>query len=93
LARNLGADAFIISTAVDAVYLNFGKENQKPIRSATLPNIKRYMAEGHFTPGSMKPKIEAIIQFLENGGERVIITSPENLLKATEGEAGTTITK
>jgi carbamate kinase len=51
------------------------------------------MEEGHFKPGSMKPKIEAIIQFLENGGKKAIITSPENLLKAMEGEAGTTITK
>jgi carbamate kinase len=93
LARNLGADTFIISTAVDAVYLNFGKENQKPISRARLPEIKRYMAEGHFKPGSMQPKIEAIIQFLENGGKQAIITSPENLLRAVKGESGTTITK
>jgi carbamate kinase len=91
LARNLGANTFIISTAVDAVYLNFGKENQKPISCAGLPEIKRYMAEGHFMPGSMKPKIEAIIEFLENGGERAIITSPENLPRAIKAEAGTTI--
>jgi carbamate kinase len=93
LARNLSADTFIISTAVDAVYLNFGKENQKPIRRATLPEVKRYMAEGHFKPGSMKPKIEAIIEFLEDGGKKAIITSPENLLKAVRGESGTTIVK
>ena len=91
LARNLGADTFIISTAIDSVYLNFGKENQRPIRRATLPEVKRYLAEGHFKPGSMKPKIEAIIQFLENGGKRAIITSPENLLKAVREECGTTI--
>jgi carbamate kinase len=93
LAKNLGADTFIISTSVDAVYLNFGKENQKPISRADLPEMKRYLAEGHFKPGSMKPKIEAIIQFLEYGGKKAIITSPENLLKAIKGEAGTTITK
>jgi carbamate kinase len=93
LARNLGADIFIISTAIDSVYLNFGKENQKPIRQATLPEIKQYLKEGHFKPGSMKPKIEAAIQFLEGGGKKAIITSPENLLKATRGEAGTTLTK
>jgi carbamate kinase len=91
LARNLGANTFIISTAVDAVYLNFGKANQKPISRADLLEIKRYMAEGHFKPGSMKPKIEAIIEFLEHGGERAIITSPENLSRAIKGEAGTTI--
>jgi carbamate kinase len=93
LARSLGADAFIISTAVDAVYLNFGKENQKPIRRAGLSEIRQYMKEDHFKPGSMMPKIEAIIEFLEGGGNKAIITSPENLLRAVKGEAGTTITK
>jgi carbamate kinase len=91
LARNLSADTFIILTAVDAAYLNFGKENQTPIRVATLSQIKEYMAEGHFKPGSMKPKIEAIIQFLEGGGRKAIITSPKNLLRAIKEEAGTTI--
>jgi carbamate kinase len=93
LARNLGADTFIISTAVDAVCLNFGKENQSPIRQATLPEMKQYLAEGHFKPGSMKPKIESVIQFLEGGGKKAVITSPENLLKSVRGECGTTITK
>jgi len=91
LARNIGADTLIISTAVDAVYLNFGKENQRPIRHAMLPEIKQYLGEGHFKPGSMKPKIEAIIEFLEGGGQKAIIASPENLLKAVRGESGTTI--
>ena len=93
LARNLGADTFIISTAVDSVYLNFGEENQKPIARATVSEIKKYMAEGHFKPGSMLPKIEAIIEFLEGGGKKAIITSPKNLLRAVRGKAGTTITK
>jgi carbamate kinase len=93
LARNLGADTFIISTAVDEVYLHFGEANQKALRQVTLSEMKGYMNEGHFKPGSMKPKVEAIIQFLEGGGEKAIITSPENLLKAVRGEAGTTITK
>lgn len=93
LATDLGADTFIISTAVDAAYLNFGKENQKPIGHATLPEMKRYLAEGHFKPGSMKPKMEAIIQFLEDGGQKGMITSPENLLKTVRGECGTTIVK
>jgi len=92
LARSIGADTFIISTAVDTVFLNFGQKDQKPIRHATLLEIKQYLKEGHFKPGSMKPKIEAIIQFLEAGGQRAIITSPEHLLKAVKGEAGTTIT-
>jgi len=92
LGRNLGADTFIICTAVDEAYLHFGEANQKALRQVTLSEIKQYLAEGHFAPGSMKPKVEAIIQFLEGGGEKSIITSPENLLKAVRGEAGTTIT-
>ncbi|MBM4277085.1 MAG: carbamate kinase [Deltaproteobacteria bacterium] len=91
LARNIGADTLIISTAIDAVYLNFGKTDQRAIRQTTLPEIKQYLKEGHFKPGSMKPKIEAIIAFLEGGGKKAIITSPENLLNALKGEAGTTI--
>jgi carbamate kinase len=93
LASGLGADTLIISTAVDAVYLNFGQEDQRPLSGVLLPEIKRYLEEGHFKPGSMKPKIEAVIQFLESGGEKAIITSPENLLRAFKGKAGTTITK
>jgi len=93
LARRLGADTFIISTAVDSVYWNFGKKNQKAITRASLPEIKQYMTGGQFKPGSMLPKIEAIIEFLEDGGKKAIITSPENLLRTVKGEAGTTITK
>ncbi|MGE5841286.1 MAG: carbamate kinase, partial [Deltaproteobacteria bacterium] len=93
LASGLGADTLIISTAIDAVYLNFGQKDQRPLSRVSLLEIKRYLEEGHFKPGSMKPKIEAIIQFLENGGEKAIITSPENLLSAYKGQAGTTITK
>lgn len=91
LARNIGADTLIISTAVDAVYLDFGKANQKPVHHATFSEIKQYLQEGHFKPGSMKPKIEAIIEFLEGRGQKAIIASPENLLKAVRGESGTTI--
>ena len=93
LAANLGADTFIISTAVDEVYLHFGEANQTALRHVTLSEIQQYLAEGHFKPGSMKPKVEAIIRFLEGGGEKAIITSPENLVKAVRGEAGTTITR
>jgi carbamate kinase len=93
LARELGADTFIISTAVDAVYLNFGQKNQKPLSHVSLRDTKRYLEEGHFKPGSMKPKMEAVIHFLEKGGKRAVITSPENLVRAVKGEAGTTITK
>jgi carbamate kinase len=93
LAKNLGADTFIISTAVDAAYLNFGKADQKPISGTVLSEIKQFLADGHFKPGSMKPKMEAIIQFLESGGKKAIITSPKNLLKAIKVECGTMVMK
>ncbi len=93
LASNIKADVFIISTAVEKVYLNFGKPDQKPLDKMTLEDCKRYIEEGHFKPGSMLPKIQAIVSFLEKGGEKAIITSPENLKKALEGKTGTHITK
>lgn len=93
LAGNLNADLFIMSTAVEKVALNFGKPNQKWLDSITLKEAKKYLAEGtHFAAGSMEPKIEAVIQFLDNGGKSVIITNPENLEKAIAGKTGTHIT-
>lgn len=92
LAGNLSADTFIISTSIDAAYLNFGEKDQKALNHVTLEELKGYLKEGHFKPGSMKPKMEAIVQFLEGGGKKAIVTSPENLLKAFKGECGTTIT-
>jgi carbamate kinase len=92
LANNLGAPHLIISTAVEKVSLNFGTPEQQDLDVVTVADAKRYMDEGHFAPGSMKPKMEAAITFLENGGERVIITSPEHLLDAVHGTTGTHIT-
>jgi carbamate kinase len=57
----------------------------------TLAEAKRYRAEGHFAPGSMKPKIEAIIEFLESGGREALITDPQHLVPAMEGKSGTWI--
>ncbi|MCS7178412.1 MAG: carbamate kinase [Anaerolineae bacterium] len=91
LARSLGADLFLISTAVEQVYLNFNKPGQRPIDVMTVSEAKRYMAEGHFARGSMLPKIEAIIWFLEAGGKEALITNPENILRALRGETGTRI--
>ena len=91
LASRLGADTFVISTAVPRVCLNYGKPDQRELSRVTLDQIDRYVDQGHFAPGSMLPKIEAARRFLRNGGNRVIITSPGNILKAMEGRAGTTI--
>ena len=91
LATRLEADTYVISTAVPEVYVNFGKPDQKPIHSATLEEMERYVYNGEFSVGSMLPKIRASIGFLKHGGERVVISSPGNLLSALDGEAGTTI--
>lgn len=92
LARLIHADLFLISTAVEKVSLNFGKPNQRSIDRMTLSEAKGYLAEGtHFAKGSMAPKIQAIIWFLEAGGKQAIITNPENIGRALKGETGTWI--
>ena len=91
LASGIGADLFLISTAVEKVALNYGKPNQVWLDRMTLAEAKRYLSEGHFPPGSMGPKIKAIIQFLEKGGKEALITSPENIERALAGETGTRI--
>ncbi|MCS7283385.1 MAG: carbamate kinase [Anaerolineae bacterium] len=91
LARSINADLFLISTAVEKVYLNYRKPDQRPIDVMTVSEAKRYIAEGHFAKGSMLPKIEACIWFLEAGGKEAIITSPENIARALRGETGTRI--
>ncbi len=89
LASNIGADVFVISTAVEKACLNFGKPDQKTLDKVTVAELEKYCAEGHFKPGSMLPKCEAIIKFLKNGGKHAIITNPENLARAVKGKAGT----
>jgi len=90
LATNVGAELFVISTAVEKVALNFGKPDQRWLDQLTLAEAKAYLAEGtHFAKGSMAPKIQAIIRFLENGGTRALITNPEKIGKALKGETGT----
>ncbi len=92
LARNIKADLFVISTAVEKVAINFGKPDQKWLYRMTLSEAKKYLAEGtHFAKGSMAPKVQAIIWFLEAGGKSAIITNPENIGRALKGETGTWI--
>ncbi len=92
LARLLKADLFLISTAVEKVAINFGKPDQKWLDKMTLAEAKAYLAEGtHFAKGSMAPKIQAIIWYLENGGKQALITNPENIGRALKGETGTWI--
>jgi carbamate kinase len=92
LARLIKADLFLISTAVEKVAINFGKPDQKWLDKMTLAEAKAYLADGtHFAKGSMAPKIQAIIWFLENGGKQALITNPENIGRALKGETGTLI--
>lgn len=91
LAFNLKADVLIISTSVEKVCLNYGKPNQKTLDKITVEDAKKYIGEGHFAPGSMLPKIQAAVKFLEHGGSEAIITSPKSLSKAVRGESGTHI--
>lgn len=93
LARRIGADLFIISTAVEKVSLNYGKPDQKDLDHITLEQAKQYMEAGHFPQGSMGPKMEAIIEFLEHGGTQALVCTPEKIEAAVAGQAGTRITR
>ena len=91
LARGIQADLFLISTAVEQVYLDFGQPNQHPVSRMTVAEAKQYIREGHFAPGSMLPKITAIIDFLQTSGKQALITNPDNIERALAGETGTWI--
>lgn len=91
LATALHADLFVISTGVEKVALHFNQPNQRFLDRITAAETRQYMAEGHFAPGSMKPKMEAVLRFLDQGGKRALITDPPNLERALRGETGTEI--
>lgn len=92
LAKNLKADIFVISTGVDKVAINFGKPDQKVIDHMTVAEAEQYLKEGQFPAGSMGPKIQAAIDYLKNGGKKVIITQPHMIEDAIHGKTGTHIT-
>ncbi len=93
LANTVHADLFLITTAVEKVAINYNKPNQQWLDHMTLDAAKQYLAEGHFHKGSMGPKIQAIIWYLEAGGKEALITNPENIERALKGETGTRITR
>ena len=93
LARELHADKLVILTAVERVCLNFGKPDQQELEKLTLAACERYLAEGQFAPGSMRPKIEACMDFVRAGGGTALITSLEKAADALAGKTGTVITK
>ncbi len=92
MAEAIGADTFLILTDVENAILNYQKDNEKPLREVNLPEVKKYLDEGHFLAGSMGPKVRACIKFVEGGGKRAIITSLDKAEQAIEGKAGTVIT-
>jgi len=91
MARDIEAQLLIILTSVEKIALDYSKPTQKNLDRLTLAEAEKYLAEGHFPPGSMGPKIEAAVEFLKTGGEKVVISSIENAYKAVKGNAGTTI--
>lgn len=94
LATDLGADLFIVLTGVDYVYINYNQSNQKTLERVSLDELEAYLADQQFAAGSMLPKVEAVMQFVESAPHaEAVITSLENLQALIEEEAGTIITK
>lgn len=91
LARDIGAKELFILTEPEYVALNFGKPDERRIPQMTVAEAKKYYDEGHFPAGSMGPKIEAAITFLESGGERVIICALGKFVESLDGHSGTVI--
>ena len=91
LAAALSANLFIVLTGVDRVSKDFGKPTQTELAEIDVPTAKRLLAEGQFPPGSMGPKIDAAIRFVEAGGHEVLVTRAESLAQALEGRTGTYI--
>ena len=92
LANEIGIDTLVLLTEVDFAYLNFNTPEQKPIAHASVDKMEKYLQEGHFLEGSMKPKVESAINFLKAGGKRAIIANLYDLVPAVEGKTGTQIT-
>lgn len=90
-ASDIGAEVLLMLTDVEKVSLNYGKPNQTGLDDMTISEARRYLHEGHFAPGSMAPKVEAAVKFLEAGGRKAVISSLEKGRKALTGKAGTTI--
>jgi len=89
LAEIVNADIFLVLTDVEKVKLNFGKSDEKDLDRLTITEAEKYLEEGHFLPGSMKPKVIACIRFLKAGGEKAIITALDKAVEALEGKTGT----
>ena len=93
LARGIGADLLLVSTGVEKVAINFNKPDRRWLDRMTVAEAKKHYADDQFDRGSMGPKIQAVIEFIEGGGETGLITNPENIGRALAGETGTFIVK
>lgn len=91
LGADLGAELLLILTGVEEVQVSFGKPDARALREVTVADLRQHLENGEFAPGSMRPKVEAALLFLERGGQRVVITTPELCLEGVRGERGTQI--
>ena len=91
LATLIGAHVYIILTDVENAYLNYGTPDQEKIGEITSGKLRNHLDEGHFKEGSMAPKVEAAIRFVESGGERTIISKLGKLVEALDGKTGTQV--
>lgn len=91
LAKLVGADLLLISTAVEKVAINFNQPDQQWLDKITVAEAEKYIEEGHFAPGSMLPKMQAIVKFIKETGKKALITDPPNMQRALKGETGTWI--
>jgi len=91
LASDLGAETLLVLTDVEFAYVNYGDADQRPLRTVTPDEGRRHLAAGEFGEGSMQPKMEACCRFVDQGGERAVVTSPDHLLAALEGTTGTQV--
>jgi len=93
LARGIGADLLLVSTGVEKVAINFNKPDRRWLDRMTVAEARKHYADNQFDRGSMGPKIQAVIEFIEGGGQTGLITNPENIGRALAGETGTYIVK
>lgn len=92
LAQQIKADLFLISTGVEQVALNYNKPDQRNLDRVSAESLTQYLHEGHFAPGSMRPKVEAVLDFVNATGNPAVITNPSNLARALAGATGTRVT-
>jgi len=93
LAKNLNIPELVICTGIDRLYLNYGTEEAQPLASLDKETARKYLNEGQFPPGNMGPKVEALIDFLDSGGQRALLSRLESLTDALAGKAGTGLTR